>query len=108
MTLLDFINTYDSCAINYIPRPEAESVLDMVQTAQYAAGRVDNLRDDVRRDQDGHIGFRFQNGMLVNFKRHGEYREGDPQFHLKAIISYSELVDEPNEEADLSSVFELC
>ena len=108
MKVLDFINEYQSCAINHVPSDQAIQILDTVPAAFDAHNEANHARDYMQRNAEREAHLRFANGTFAGFSLHFEYAYSG-FWNLQRVI-HSEDLDFAfeSDDEDLSALFELC
>lgn len=103
MTLVEFVTTHQSCAINDVPVAMVRSVLEDTGIANtWMRSRLIEFIDD---PTSTFVGLRFSDGKFVNFKRSGFYTVQD-LYGLEAVTFFCELGQDFDEtdEVDLSGL----
>lgn len=96
MTVGEFVQAHQSCAINDVPVAMVRSVLEDTGIANtYLHSRLIEFVDD---PTSIFVGLRFSDGKFVNFKRSGLYMTLG-LYGVEAITSFFEL-DQDFDEAD--------
>lgn len=91
MTFMEYLNSYNRCAINLIPADEAR---ELVKSYPDVFGeKVRHAETNIRRCS-GHIGFRFSNAQYINCKHiqneFDQYETGD-EYGNECAIDFNML-----------------
>lgn len=103
MTVGEFVQAHQSCAINDVPVAMVRSVLEDTGIGNpWISPRLINF---IEEPTSTSVGLRFSDGKFVNFKKSGLYTAPD-LYKLEAVTSFFELGQDFDEadEVDLSGL----